>query len=294
VFATVGDTRPATSNDTGGYPTTIIDQIFQDIEALSPHPPLVMGTGDYQFSSASGGTGDAQVQIYMQARAKYTGAFFPAMGNHECGACGSYSTSDDAICGPEASGSCVSPTNFNAFIDNMMTPIGQSLPYYSINVNASDNSWTAKFVVTAANAWGPSQQSWLTGVMAQKTTYTFVFRHEASDATPPVPTGVYGVDAILANSTYTMLIVGHAHTYGHYNESFCPDSACATQTASPAHQEGTLGNGGAPITGTKWFGFGLFAQRCDGAIVVDSVDYQGGGTDSYFHFAVTPDGALTQ
>ena len=75
----------------------------------------------------------------------------------------------------------------------MLAPIGQTAnPYYSINVNAADNSWTAKFVITAANAWDTAQQTWLQSTLAQKTTYTFIVRHEPSDATPPLPPGVAG------------------------------------------------------------------------------------------------------
>jgi hypothetical protein len=276
VFAVAGDTRPATEGDVANYPTAIITKIYQDIEAQAPHPVLVLGTGDYQFSSTgSSGTGDQQVQLYMQARQTYTGPFFPAMGNHECGVSGGFSTSDNNNCGPGNQGGATS--NYNAFISNMMTPIGQTNPYYSINVKANDGSWTAKFVITAANAWDTAQQTWLTSTMAQPTTYTFVVRHESSTATPPLPPGVAGVDAVIANYPYTLLIVGHAHTYGHYNS---------------APREVILGNGGAPLS-SKDYGYGLFSQRCDGAIVADEIDYMSGATDSQFHFVVTPTGSIT-
>ena len=50
------------------------------------------------------------------------------------------------------------------------------------------------------------------------------------------------------------LIVGHSHTYGHYT--------------SPYPREVLIGNGGAPLTSTtKDYGFGLFKQRSDGAIL---------------------------
>jgi Calcineurin-like phosphoesterase len=277
VFAVVGDTRPADEDETSEYPTAIITKIFQDIQAQSPHPVLVIGTGDYQFSSAgSDGTGAAQVQLYMTARASYTGPYFPAMGNHECGVSGSFTTSDNNDCGPGNPGGVT--TNYNAFMNEMMAPISQTNPYYSINVNASDNSWTAKFVVTAANAWDTAQQTWMEGVMAQKTTYTFVVRHEPSDATPPLPTGVAGVDTILGQYPYTLLLTGHSHTYGHYSD--------APQTV-------VIGNGGAPLS-SKDYGYGLFSQRCDGAIVADEYDYMTGATDSYFHFVITPAGTITQ
>ncbi|HEY8091056.1 MAG TPA: hypothetical protein VIF09_24505 [Polyangiaceae bacterium] len=274
VFAIVGDTRPAGEDD-GTYPTTVINPIYQDIQNLSPRPAFVVGTGDYQFSNASSGTGAQQVGIYMQARALYSGAFFPAMGNHECGVSGGFSTSDNNNCGPGNQGGAT--VNYNAFMDQMLKPISQSNPYYAVNVNASDKSWTAKIVVTAANAWDSAQQSWLTTTMAQKTTYTFVVRHEPSDAYPPLPPGVAGVDAVLASAPYTLLLTGHSHTYGHW---------------SSAPKVIVMGNGGAPLS-SKDYGFGLISQRCDGAIVADEIDYKTGATDSYFHFVVKPDGTAT-
>jgi hypothetical protein len=277
VFAVVGDTRPANEDDVGGYPTSIITKIFQDIEALSTHPPLVLGTGDYQFSSTGkDATGPQQVGIYMMTRQSYSGAYFPAMGNHECGVSGGFTTSDNNNCGPGNQGG-VTP-NYTGFMSQMLEPISQTNPYYSINVNATDGSWTAKFVITAANSWDSAQQSWLETTMAQKTTYTFVVRHEPSDAYPPLPPGVAGVDAVLATNPYTLLITGHSHTYGHYSD--------APQTV-------VIGNGGAPLS-SKDYGYGLFSQRCDGAIVGDEIDYMSGATDSEFHFVITPSGMITK
>jgi hypothetical protein len=280
VFAVAGDTRPADEDDPGSYPTSIITKIFQDIEAQSPHPPFVLGTGDYQFSSTgSDSVSSQEVGIYMTTRESYTGAFFPAMGNHECGVSGPYSTSDNNNCGPGNPGG-VTP-NYTAFMSQMLEPISQTNPYYAINVNAIDGSWTAKFVITAANSWESAQETWLETAMAQKTTYTFVVRHEASDSYPPLPPGVAGVDAVLAMYPYTLLIVGHAHTYDHYIAS--------GQTVPTV----VLGNGGAPLS-SKDYGYGLFSQRCDGAIVIDEYDYMTGAADSSFHFVVTPDGAITK
>jgi hypothetical protein len=277
VFAVVGDTRPTNEDDPSGYPTTIITKIFQDIEAQSPHPVLALGTGDYQFTAASDDTdATAQISIFMQARQAYSGPWFPAMGNHECGVSGSYTTSDNNDCGPGNPGGATA--NYKAFIAGMMTPINQTLPYYSINVSASDSSWTAKFVVTAANAWSSAQQTWLTTTMAQKTTYTFVVRHEASDATPPIPDCIPTIDSIITSAGYTLLIVGHTHNHGHYSDS--------PQTV-------VLGNGGAPLSSGN-YGYGLFSQRCDGAIVVDEYDYMSGATDGQFHFVITPSGTITQ
>jgi hypothetical protein len=276
----VGDTRPANEDDPSNYPTQI-GPIFTDINVLTPRPPLVLGTGDYQFSSTgSNSTSSQQISMYMDARKNYAGAFFPAMGNHECGVGNGCSTSDNCNCGPSNSGGATA--NYNEFMSQMLAPIQVTKPYYSINVNASDMSWTAKFVVTAANAWDSTQAAWLQSVLSVKTMYTFIVRHEASDAYPPLPPGVAGVDAVLAmpGIEYTMLIVGHTHDYGHY---------------SSAPKVVVIGNGGAPLSSSKYdYGYGLFAQRCDGAIVADEIDWKSGATDSYFHFVITAAGTITQ
>jgi hypothetical protein len=294
VFAVVGDTRPANEDDVGGYPTSVITKIFQDIQALSPRPVLVIGTGDYQFSSVSENSeASQQISLYMQARQTFTGAFFPAMGNHECGVATGCSTSDNCNCvsGQGGTGSA----NLAAFTSGMLAPISQTNPYYSINVSASDNSWTAKFVMTAANAWDSAQQSWLEGVLAQKTTYTFVARHEPSDtAVTDVPPGVAGVDALLVQYPYTLLLVGHTHDYGHYT-TYEPGTLACGSSCPPASRAVVIGNGGAPLSSSEYdYGYGLFSQRCDGAIVADEYDYTSGATDSKFHFVITPQGAITQ
>jgi hypothetical protein len=293
VFGVVGDTRPASEDDPSGYPTSIITPIFNDLQDMKPRPVLVLGTGDYQFSAVSDNSdANEQLQMYMGARANFSGAFFPAMGNHECGVASGCSTSDNCNCvsGQGGTGSA----NLAAFMSEMMQPIGQSNPYYSINVSATDNSWTAKFVVTAANAWDSAQQSWLQGVLAQKTTYTFVSRHEPTDtAVTDVPPGVAGVDALLTQYPYTMLFVGHTHNYGHYTSYFSGTLACGS-SCPPASRAVVVGNGGAPITGSSTYGYVVAAQRCDGAMVVDEYNYMTNATDSYFHFVITADGTITQ
>ena len=96
------------------------------------------------------------------------------MGNHEC------TGYTDSNCGSGNSDGVTN--NYTAFLSQMLGPIGQTSPYYAINVNATDGSWTAKFVFIAANAWDSTQSSWLTTTMAKTTTYTFVIRHEAAEA----------------------------------------------------------------------------------------------------------------
>jgi hypothetical protein len=270
LFAITGDTRPANVDDTSGYPTTIIDTIYSGIAARSPQPSFVVSTGDYQYSTAPVSSGQTstsapQIALYMGARAKYPGTWFPAMGNHECTG---YTASN---CGSGNSDGITD--NYTNFLTSMLAPIGQTLPYYVIKINATDNSWTSKFVFIAANAWDSTQSSWLSTTLAETTTYTFVLRHEATEAnTAP---GVSPSDSIIAQHPLTLEICGHTHD------------------VSKSGNKIVIGNGGAPLTGSGDYGYGLVTQRSDGAIIVDSIDYQTGAADSSFHFVVTPTGTLT-
>jgi hypothetical protein len=266
LFAIVGDTRPASINDTAGYPSAIIGKIYADIQGLGARPPFVVSTGDYNFASTSSGESDNQIKLYMTARGTYSGAFFPAMGNHEC------TGATASNCGAGNTNGVTN--NYNAFLTRMLAPIGKTDPYYSINVNATDMKWTAKLVFIAANAWSTAQETWLDTTMAVPTTYTFVVRHEPLDTTQAP--GVSPSEAVMAKHPYTLSLVGHTHTYYHFSG-----------------REVLVGNGGAPLTGSKDYGFAVVSQRPDMALQVDMINYATGLADTRFHFAVKPDGSPT-
>jgi len=266
-FSVVGDTRPAVQDDTAGYPTAIINKIYQDIQSLDPQPSFVLSTGDYQFSTYYGVQAAAQLDLYLGARATYTGPLFPTMGNHEC------TGATISNCGTGNANGITN--NYTSYLTKLLGPISQDKPYYEIDVSAADASWTAKFLFVAANAWDADQGTWLDTAMAKATTYTFIIRHESAQ-TNPGPPGVAGSEMIMANHPYTLSIVGHTHSYSHYGSS----------------REIIIGNGGAPITSSKDYGFGLLQQRTsDGAIVVDMLDATTKLADPTFHFAVNPDGS---
>jgi hypothetical protein len=261
-FAIIGDTRPAVIDDTSAYPTSTITKIFSDVNSLSPKPPFVVTTGDYMFASTSGSQQATQIQDYLGARKNYSGIDFPAMGNHEC------TGATASNCGSGNSNGITK--NYTTFMTDMLGPISKTTPYYVINVSAPDNSWTAKFVFIAANAWDSTQASWLSSTLAQSTTYTFIIRHES--ATASTAPGVSPSESIMKQHAYTLSIVGHAHTYSH-----------------PSTKEVLFGNGGAPLTSGN-YGFGLITQRQDGSIQVDAYDYSSMKADANFRFAVHPDG----
>jgi hypothetical protein len=263
-FAVVGDTRPPSEDDTSGYPTSIITQIYDHIEALSPRPSFAVSTGDYQFAAPTGSEGATQLDLYLGARAAYSGQLFPTMGNHECTG---YTNSN---CG--AGNADGITNNYTSYVAKLLAPISQANPYYEIDINASDGSWTAKFLFVAANAWTQTQANWLDQAMGRATTYTFLVRHESAAVT--TPPGVTPSENIMAMHPYTLSIVGHDHTY-----------------SKSGAREVTVGNGGAPLTGSKDYGFGIASQQPDGSIALDMIDYSSGLADSSFHFAVKADGS---
>jgi hypothetical protein len=262
-FAIVGDTRPATIDDTAGYPKAVIAKIWQDIEAFSPRPAFAVTTGDYMFAKSYGSQAGPQLDMYLTARAAFTNTVFPAMGNHEC------TGATASNCGQgNADGVTV---NYTTFLQKMLAPLGQTLPYYTINVNGTNGAWTAKFVFIAANAWTATQATWFAGELAKPTTYTFVVRHEGSSAT--TAPGVTPSAQIMAQHPYTILLAGHTHTYIHYASS----------------REVITGNGGAPLTGGVNYGYVVATQRSDGAIVFKEYDYSTNVVQSTF--AVKADGS---
>jgi hypothetical protein len=186
------------------------------------------------------------------------------MGNHEC------TGATASNCGP---GSADGETpNYDNFLSTMLSPIGKTLPYYSVNINSSTGAWTSKFVFIAGNAWDSAQSSWLSGVLAVSTTYTFVIRHEATEAdTAP---GVTPSDSIISSYPLTLEINGHTHTYEWSDTN-----------------KVIVGNGGAPLTGSGDYGYALIQQQTNGDITIDMIDYESGTADSSFHRELTPTGA---
>ncbi|HKA88559.1 MAG TPA: metallophosphoesterase [Haliangiales bacterium] len=245
-FAIAGDTRPAVIDDTSAYPTAVITKIFQDLQAESPRPGFAVATGDYQFSSTSGTQAGLQLDLYIQARANFANTVYPAMGNHEC------TGATVSNCGPGTTNGLTGI--YNQYVAKILNPLGLHNPYYSLLVQPANKAWTAKIVFVAANAWTPDQATWLDSVLAQPTTYTFVVRHESSKAnTAP---GVDPSGAIIAKYPYTMLIVGHAHTYKHLSQ-----------------KEIIVGNGGAPLSSGSSYGYGIVEQQADGTVQITMHDY---------------------
>jgi hypothetical protein len=264
LFAVIGDTRPPSDDDTPAYPTSVITKIFGNIQALQPRPTFAISTGDYEFASPTGDQSGVQLDIYQGARAQFSNVVFPTMGNHEC------TGATASNCGPGSLNG--NTTNYDNYIQKFLAPINQTNPNYEIDIDATDGSWTSKFLFVAANAWSQTQANWLDAAMTRQTTYTFLVRHEpANSSSAP---GVGPAEVIMTHHPYTLSIVGHVHTYDHVAGA----------------REVTIGNGGAPLGGAKNYGFGMINQQDDGNIAVDMVDLDTGLSDPTFHFVVKPDG----
>ncbi len=268
-FAVVGDTRPAVINDTLHYPTPIITGIFKAVEAANPRPAFAVTTGDYIFASPNGDQGAAQFDLYLGARSNFSGPLFPAFGNHECTG---WTTSN---CGPGI-GSGETKT-YKAFMTKMLGPLGESRAYYSRRVDATDGSWSAKFVVVAPNSWSDAQGVWLEQALSEPTTYTFLVRHEPATTAPGASEapGVRPSEAIAQRHPLTLALEGHAHTWMRLRGT----------------KELVVGNGGAPITGSAQFGYTVISQRADGALVITNYALSDG--KALYSFAVKADGSST-
>ncbi|HEY1548365.1 MAG TPA: metallophosphoesterase [Kofleriaceae bacterium] len=249
-FAIVGDTRPASIDDTANYPTAIVTKIFTDIASASPAPTFVIGTGDYQYASTTGSEQAPQIDQYMTARGGFSGPFYPAMGNHEC------TGYTDSNCG---SGNPDGITkNYTTFISTMLTPINQTEPYYVETATASDSSWTAKLVFVSCNAWTTAESTWLTQQLAVQTTYTFVVRHES--VADMSSTKCAASQTIIDKNPLTLLIVGHTHEYSH----------------EASDKEIINGIGGAPLTSGTNYGYTVVNRNSDGTLTVTTYDYSTG------------------
>src|SRR5207245_2815972 len=132
------------------YPTDIVRQIWTDVDAELPKPEFAVTTGDYMFASTGGSQVDAQLDLYLGARATYAGLVYPTMGNHECTG---YTSSN---CGP--AGNDGEPPNYLRFMARMITPLGEGHAYFAERFAAMDGAWTAKFAFVAANAWDKTQE----------------------------------------------------------------------------------------------------------------------------------------
>lgn len=246
-FAIIGDSRPLVLDDIAHYPTSVVTSLFQEVQARSPRPFFVVGTGDYMNADATQrrekSTAFAQAELYYGAAKGFSGAVYPALGNHECG--NGVSTN----CGPKGQQGLT--PNYQAYLQ-LLSKLGlpNDRPYYARSFASSDatHPWTAKLVMIAANAWDDDQAGWLEQTLASPTTYTLVVRHEP-DTDNNQCLGCAASDAIVKRHPYTLLLTGHEHTF----------------RIVRASKELVVGVGGAPLYDPRdHYGYVICSQRPDG------------------------------
>jgi hypothetical protein len=208
-FAITGDTRPDTINSTSTYPTTLVNKIYTDIQGMSPRPQFVVATGDYMFASTTSSTASTQINLYAQGAALFTGGpLYPVMGNHECDG--------------STTGNCSGRTtdNITAFKTTLLANIGKTKTYYTVSFSSSVASypWTAKLIVLSCNEWDSTQLSWFNQQVAVPTTYTFITRHESSNADAIAPC-INDTDPVITAHPPNLLLVGHTHTFEVFKKS---------------------------------------------------------------------------
>jgi len=253
-FAVFGDCRPPLPEVTAQYPTMIVTSIFQ--HAQDSGAQFVIGTGDY-MNAFTQTAADAQVDLFLGARAAFKGPVYLTMGNHEC------MTTSSGNC-PNANES----PNAKVYMQKL-APAGSTKPYFRIDVPTPLGN--AKLLFIAANAWATEQGDWLKTQLAEPTKYTFVMRHEApNDQSAP---GVGPTDTIMMGAPLTVAFFGHTHVY---------------QRIDPSHI--IAGNGGAPLDSGTQYGFVLVKQRPDGNLALAAIDQATGNPIDAWN--VTPDGQL--
>jgi hypothetical protein len=286
-FGIIGDTRPSASQTTGYSSAlkTVIGSVFSGLQAQGVK--FAVATGDYAFSSSSAGSAVPQYDDYMTARANFAGTYLPTMGNHECNG---FTDSNCPI------GSFTGMTQ--DYINTIVQPsTGQTSPYYSALYVASDNSWSAKFIFIAANAWDTTQQTWLQQTLNVNTTYTFTIRHEPANAnTAPGTTPSENLMSPAFSAGHlTLSLTGHTHLVQlpggtqPYGDTF----------GSAQAYEIIIGNGGAPLDAGPTYGYAIATRRqSDGAIVTQLYESANSSSspivpnvaDTNFRFAVNANG----
>jgi hypothetical protein len=257
-FGVFGDARPAsiptTASDTSGYPSAILTGIFN--LAQQKGAKFMVGTGDYMYADSQAAV-DAQLGVFAQAHAGFSGPLYLAMGNHECNG---YTDSNCPALNEYP--------NVRSFMKEL--PPGVSSPWYRVDFDTP--SGKAKFLFVAANAWSTAQEDWLKQQLADATTYTFVVRHEPASGSHGTAPGAQPSEALLiGGAAYTLELLGHTHEYRH---------------ADLRHV--ISGNAGAPVSGGSHYGFLLIQQGADGKLTATEYDESTGQANDTW--TITADG----
>ena len=260
-----GDTRPPGCNQTGSYPRGVINGIADQLKAKQAQ--FALDLGDHMFvcegsTTAADAAVQANVQMgyYDSAMARFGGAWFMTLGNHEC---------MSGNCQPGVS----TEPNFKRFLTSL-APVSPT-PWYSYDIHT--RLGIARFVMVADNAWGPAQQTWLEATLADAdlhAKYTIVSKHHPSFSAGSWSTPI---NATLHRHKLSLLLVGHVHNYFH------PTSL----KSSFAPREAQVGTGGAPLSGT-FYGYALIDQLATGELQFTVYDSATGAAQDSWRVGPNP------
>ena len=240
-FGFTGDTRPSEMDDTPGYPTSTITNIFTRL--ASADVQFTVDLGDHMYVVNQGDQAVVQMGLYTTA-AQVLGArpLFMVLGNHDCNIGNCYYANN-------------LDSNFNAYMAALKPT--SPLPYYSFTIGT--HSGTAVFVVVSDNYTG-DEFNWLEKTLADcdaHARYTIIMRHH--------PLGYNSVTTLNTEATikkhrYSLLLTGHAH---HYERD----------ANDPKGRTLIYGLGGVPNSGPAYpngmdWGYGTVQQGLDDRLYV--------------------------
>ncbi len=249
-FAMNGDTRGTDCNMDQEYPTQVINQIYDQMNAAKVE--FAVDLGDHMFVCQNGtqNMADTQMGYYVAATKHLAGkTTFLTLGNHDC-----VSMTNPNYCAVGG----FETVNFRAFM-NALAPIS-SKPYYSVDIQT--DAGLARFVFIADNAWSQAQKTWLEQTLGdadKNAKYTIVVRHHPLDNTdmPDFQT----ISGIVKAHKYTLHLTGHTHEFrqDHWNDG--------------SGRTFIIGNGGAPLAQNfTWYGYATVEQVANGNLVLTAYD----------------------
>lgn len=241
-FATTGDTRPSSCNDTVTYPKAAIAQIATAMKKLDVQFTVDLGDHMYVCSDVGGLTmaqldtaATTQMGYYMTAIGNGPSTWWMTMGNHECDA--AYNKHQSCLVGG------AHDPNFAAY----MSALARPQAYYFTDVQTT--AGLARFVMIADDSWNATQSQWLKDTLTYadaNAKYTIIARHHPMQGSR---TGTAEILSIIAAHKYTLILTAHNHDYEH-------------DTSTWAGRSTVVGLGGA---GGYW-GFATVEQKADNTL----------------------------
>jgi predicted phosphodiesterase len=136
--------------------------------------------------------------------------------------------------------------------------------YFSLH--GTVGTQTFKFVIVADDVWTPQEEVWVKQALAKQTAYTFICRHHPSYNTD---TNEMYILSVLQPFARTLLIDGHTHVY-----------------ERQASREIVIGNGGAPLDSSSYYGYVMLDVDPAGSVNVTA--YRESDDAQMETFSVTP------